>query len=78
MVAKANVVAMRQPKILMVHLQAKNKEAKMGNKAEAMATAKKSMELAKALVTWIYVSLNEKLLKACKYASITSKMASKE
>jgi|AntRauMFilla1563_2_1112583.scaffolds.fasta_scaffold00138_1 hypothetical protein len=60
-VAKAN--GDEQPKFWMVHLQAKI-EAKMGNKAEAMATAKKSMELAKAAGNMDYVRLNEKLLES--------------
>lgn len=59
-VAKANSDS---PKFWMVHLQAKI-EAKMGKKSEAMATAKKSMELAEKAGNMDYVRLNEKLLES--------------
>lgn len=54
--------SVEEPRFWVVHLQAKI-EAKLGMKDEAMATAKKSIELAKAAGNSDYVRLNEKLME---------------
>lgn len=56
-------VDMRQDAFWMMHLKAKI-QAEMGKKKEAMATAKKSMEVAKQANNMDYVRLNEKLIES--------------
>lgn len=52
----------QQPSAYFIYHQKANCLAKLGKKEEAIATAKKSMELAKAAKNEDYVRLNEKLL----------------
>ncbi|MFA0963888.1 DUF2911 domain-containing protein [Roseivirga sp. BDSF3-8] len=56
-------VDMRQDAFWMMHLKAKI-QAEMGKKKEAIATAKKSMEVAKQANNMDYVRLNEKLIES--------------
>ena len=61
-IKKANEMNADQPRFWMVRRQALI-EAKMGKKEEAIASAKKSMELAKAAGNMDYVRANEKSIK---------------
>ena len=49
-----------------MHHQRANTLAKLGRKAEALAAANKSMELAKTAQNGDYVTLNEKLIASLK------------
>jgi Protein of unknown function (DUF2911)/Tetratricopeptide repeat len=56
----------QNPKAFWIHHQKANCLAKLGKKAEAIASANKSIELAKEAKNDDYVSLNEKLLATLK------------
>lgn len=56
----------QDPKAFWVYHQKANLLAKMGKKQEAIASANKSIELAKEAKNDDYVALNEKLLKGLK------------
>lgn len=56
----------QNPKAFWVHHQKANCLAKLGKKADAVASATKSMELAKEAQNGDYVTLNEKLLATLK------------
>jgi tetratricopeptide (TPR) repeat protein len=56
----------QQPDAFFIHHQRANCLAKLGRKDEAIAAAKKSMELAKEAKNDDYVRLNEKLLAQLK------------
>jgi hypothetical protein len=61
-----NKAAEQQPNAFFVFYQKARCEAKMGKKQEAIATARKSIELSKAANNSDYVALNEKLIASLK------------